>query len=120
MRFFVLVAAAAVTGAVSVVSFKTLFPQQHAAVVTAVRTAGDSALQFRLSDLNPIRRNYDSVISQVTSPSAKFEFPSSPPVVGVDPGKLIGSNQLTFGGGLSTRSSAMPQWHGPSRSMTTR
>ena len=115
MRFFVLVAAAAVTGAVSVVSFKTLFPQQHAAVVTAVRAAGDSASKFRLSDLNPIRRNYDSVISQVTSPSAKFEFPSSPSVVGVDPGKLLGTNQTAFGSGFSSRNNAIPQWHGPSR-----
>ena len=120
MRFFVLVAAAAVTGAVSVVSFKTLFPQQHSAVVTAVRTAGDSASQLRLSDLNPIRRNYDSVISQVTLPNAKFEFSSSPPIVGVDPGNLIGTNQTTFGGGFSSRNNAMPQWHGPSRSMTAR
>ncbi len=106
MRFLALVAAAAVTGAVFVVSLTTLFPRQHASMVTAMHAIGDSAARFRLSDLNPLRRDYDYVIGEVTSPKAKLDFPSSPPIV-VDPTRMLGTNQLGIGGGLSMRPATM-------------
>ena len=117
MRFLLLVAAAVVAGAVSVFSLTTFFPQQRASVVAAMRVVGDRAAQFRLADLNPLRRNYDYVIGEVTSPKAKLDFPSSPPIV-VDPtrmGTLLGNNQSALGGGLSMKNNAGTPWQNSSR-----
>ncbi len=122
MRFLALVAAAAVTGAVAVVSFTTLFPRQHASVVTAMQAVGERAARFHLADLNPFHWVYDYVIGEVTSPKAKLDFPSSPPIA-FDQTKLptlLGPNQLAIGGGLSMKNNPTPQWRATSRPATMR
>jgi hypothetical protein len=112
LRFLVLVVAAAVTGAVSVVGFPKLFPEQHASMVAAMRAAGVEAAQFSLADLNPLRWDYDYVARQIASPNRKLEFPVTAPVV-VDQSKMLsafGSNQLSFGAGFNSNS-ASQRWH---------
>ena len=110
MRFLALVAA--VTGAVSIVSMTTLFPQQHASVVTAMHAVGDRAARFQFTDLNPLRWAYDYVIGQATSPKAKIDFGSSLPLTVKMPTPL--------GDGLIMKNNATPQWHDTSRSATIR
>jgi hypothetical protein len=115
MRFFVLVAAAAVTGALSVVALPRIFPEVHTSMVAAVRSAGAEVAQFRLADLNPLRWDYDYVQRQVTSPDRKLDFPTTPPVV-VDQSKMwtgFGSGQLSPRGGFPTSSNARSGWNGP-------
>jgi len=115
MRFFVLVAVAAVTGAASVVALPRMFPEVHTSMVAAMRSAGAEVAQFRLADLNPLRWDYDYVQRQVTSSDRKLDFPTTPPVV-VDQSKMwtgFGSGQLSPRGGFSTSNNARPSWNGP-------
>jgi hypothetical protein len=119
MRFLALVAAAAVTGAVFIVSMTTLFPQQHASVVTAMHAVGDRAARFQFTDLNPLRWAYDYVIGQATSPKAKIDFGSSLPLTVKMPTPLE-TNKWAIGDGLIMKNNATPQWHDTSRSATIR
>jgi hypothetical protein len=115
LRFFVLVAAAAVTGAASVVGLPKLFPGYYASTVAAMRSVGAEAAQFRLADLNPLQWDYDYVAREVSSPNRKLDFPIGTPVV-VDQSKMLtplGSGQLSFGSGFSTSNNAQPRWHSP-------
>ena len=118
MRFFILVAAAAITGAASVVGLPKLFPGYYASTVAAMRSAGAEVAQFRLADLNPLRADYDYVAREIASPSRKLDFPTSAPVV-VDQSKMLtpfGSSQLSFGSGFATNNNAQPRFHSaPSR-----
>jgi hypothetical protein len=118
LRFFVLVAAAAVTGAASVVALPKLFPGYYASTVAAIRSVGAEAAQFRLADLNPLRADYDYVAREIASPSRKLDFPTTPPIV-VDQSKMLtnlGSSQLSFGSGFSTSNDTQPRFHSaPSR-----
>jgi hypothetical protein len=102
VRFLALVLAAVVFGAVTMFSLQTVFPEHKASMVAAVRAAGASVSQFHLSDLNPVRRAYDHVASEITSPSSKLDFPSSPVVVG-DPLKFrpVEIGQLGIGGAMN-------------------
>lgn len=68
MRFLVLVAAAAMIGAGSIVAIKTIFPEQCASMAAAARSLGAEAARFRLSSLNPIKSAYDDVKARITSP----------------------------------------------------
>jgi hypothetical protein len=112
LRFFVLVVAAAVSGAATVVGFPKLFPEQHASMIAAMRAAGAEAAQFSLADLNPLRWDYDYVARQIASPDRKLDFAVSAPVV-VDQSKMLnpfGSNQLSLGAGFNSNG-ASPRWH---------
>jgi hypothetical protein len=112
MRFFVFVAAAAVTGAVPVVALPRLFPEHHASMVAAMHQASAEAAQFTLADLNPLRWDYDYVQREITS-NRKLDFPTTPPVV-VDQSKMLtgfGSSQLSLGAGFSTNNNAYPRWN---------
>lgn len=108
MRFLVLVTAAAVTGAASVVALPRLFPEYHASMVAAVRSAGAEVAQFRLADLNPLRWDYDYVQREITSPSRKLDFPTTTPVV-VDQSKMLkafDSGKFSLGAGLSSNNNS--------------
>ena len=100
MRFLVLVLAATVFGAASVASLQIAFPQQKAAVLEAVRAAGTGVSRFQLSDLNPLRWIYDREMREITSPTRKLDFPSSPPIAVGDPLKWtpVEIGQLGTGG----------------------
>ena len=77
MRFLVLVVAAAASGA---------------SVVGAVRIVGSDAVQFRLSDLNPIRLAYEDVKTRIANPTTSFSFPSSfssSPPIAFSPVKVL-------------------------------
>jgi hypothetical protein len=110
MRFLVLVAAAAVAGAATVVSLKTLLPQHDASLATA-RAAGMSLTQFRLSDFNPLQWAYNRVVSEIASPSpnAGLNLQSAPVVVGeIKMPQLVGIKPLDLGGGSAPRHSLQP------------
>jgi hypothetical protein len=114
MRFLLLVAAAAFTSAVAVVSFKSFFPQHDALMRATVREAVAGVAAFRLSDLNPIQRSYNYVASEITSPrpNAALNFQSAPVVVGeFKMPRPVGIGQLGIGGGVSSRNSPPPRWH---------
>jgi hypothetical protein len=78
-------AGATAVGAASVASLQTAFPEQKTAVTAAVHAAGARMSRFQLPDLNPLRWIYDYEIGEITSPTHKLDFPSSPPVVAGDP-----------------------------------
>ncbi len=103
MRFLVLVLGATGLGAASVVSLQMVFPEHKASMMAAVRSAGAGVSQFRLSDLNPVRRAYDHVASEITSPNRKLDFPESNPVVVGGPLKFT---PMDFGGGM--KAGALP------------
>src|SRR5579871_2163611 len=111
MRFLVLVTAAAVTGAASVVALPRIFPEYHTSMVAAVRSAGAEMAQFRLAILNPLRWDYDYVQGEITSPSRKLDFPTTAPVV-VDQSKMMkvfDSSKLSLGAGLSPNNNTYPR-----------
>jgi hypothetical protein len=115
LRFFILVAAAAITGAASVVGLPKLFPGYYASTVAAMRSAGAEVAQLRLADLNPLRADYDYVAREIASPSRKLDFPTSAPVV-VDQSKMLTPSQLSFGSGFATNNNAQARFHSaPSR-----
>jgi hypothetical protein len=114
MRFLVLVAAAAVAGAASVVALPKIFPGYQASMAAALRSASTEVAQFRLADLNPLRWDYDYVQRQIVSPDRKLDFPTAAPVV-VDPSKMLpgfGPGQLSPRGGFSGVSNARSGWNG--------
>jgi hypothetical protein len=85
VRFLVLVLAATGFGAVSVAALQTVFPEHKASVTAAVHAAGGRVSRFQLSDLNPLRWIYDYEVGEITSPTRKLDFPSSPPIAVGDP-----------------------------------
>jgi len=108
LRFLVLVLAATSFGAVSVASLQTAYPEHKASVVAAVGAAGARISRFQLSDLNPLRWIYDYEVGEITSPSRKLDFPTSPPVVVGDPLKWtpLDISQLGPGGAMKNGSFA--------------
>jgi hypothetical protein len=86
MRFILLVAGAAATGALSAVGIQTVFPQGTAQAVKAV---GDSVADFKLADLNPVRAAYDKVAREIASPdpAGRLGLPPGSPVTAkpIDP-----------------------------------
>jgi hypothetical protein len=111
MRFLVLIAAAAVAGAVGVVSFKILLPQQDALLMATARTAATDVGRFRLSDLNPLQWVYNYVAREISSPrtNADLHFQSAPVVAGeIKMPPLVGIKSLDLGGGLAPRNNS--QW----------
>jgi hypothetical protein len=115
MRFLLLVAAAAFTSAVAVVSFKSFFPQHDALMRATVREAVAGVAAFRLSDLNPLQWSYNYVAREITSPrpNADLNFQSAPVVVGEFKMPMpVGIGQFGMGGGASSRYSPPPRWHG--------
>jgi len=91
--------------AVSVASLQTAYPEHKASVVAAV---GALVSRFQLSDLNPLRWIYDYEVGEITSPSRKLDFPTSPPVVVSDPLKWtpMDISQLGPGGAMKNGSFA--------------
>jgi hypothetical protein len=115
MRFYVLVAAAVVGGALPVVALTKLFPDQRASMAASMQAAGAQIAKFRLADLNPLQWDYDYVARQVASPDRKLDFPVGTPVV-VDQSKMLspfGSGQMSVGGGFSNNTYTQPRWHSP-------
>jgi hypothetical protein len=100
MRFPVLLAAAAITGAVAVVSLKTFFPQQNTMLMAMARSAATSAARLPLSDLNPIQSAYNYVAREISSPrsNADLNFQSAPGVVGEIKVPPLGIKPLDLGG----------------------
>ena len=77
MRFVILVAGAAATGALSVSAIQTFVPQT-AQTFQAVRALGGDLRDFKLSDINPVRA-YEEVVRQITSGNPRpISFPTSP------------------------------------------
>jgi len=85
LRFFLLLVAAAATGALSLVAAQTFFPRS-APTYETVRALGNDLARLRLSDFNPIRAVYDDVAKKITSgnpaPPAFNLRPSVPVAVG--------------------------------------
>ena len=81
MRFFLLLVAAAASGALSIIAAQTFFPQS-APTYQSVRALGDRLARLRLSDVNPIRAVYDDVAKKITSgnPAPVLGLRSSVPV----------------------------------------
>jgi hypothetical protein len=77
MRFIILVASAAATGALSVSSIQTMIPQT-AQTFQAVRALGGDLRDFKLSEINPVKA-YEDVVRQITSGNPRpISFPTSP------------------------------------------
>ena len=77
MRFVILVAGAAATGALSVSAIQTMIPQT-AQTFQAVRALGGDLRDFKLSDINPVRA-YEEVVRQITSGNSRpISFPTPP------------------------------------------
>ena len=77
MRFVILVAGAAATGALSVSAIQTFVPQT-AQTFQAVQALGGDVRDFKLSDINPVRA-YEEVVRQITSGNPRpISFPTPP------------------------------------------
>jgi hypothetical protein len=114
MRFVILVAGAAITSAVAVVSFKTVFPQQNAMLAATARAAMTNLARFDLSALNPVRSAYDHVATEVASPKPipGLNFQSTVGEIKMVP--MTGISPLNVGGGFASPTNS-PPWHGPVR-----
>ena len=78
MRFIILVAGAAATGALSVSAIQTFVPQT-AQTFQAVRALGGDLRDFKLSEINPLNKAYEEVVRQITSGNTQpIPFPASP------------------------------------------
>ena len=78
MRFIVLVAGAAATGALSVSAVQTMIPQM-AQSFQAVRALAGDLRDFKLSEINPLNKAYEEVVRQITSGNTRpIPFPTSP------------------------------------------
>src|SRR6516165_1503216 len=88
MRFLLLVAAAATCGAGAVLGLPRLFPEQVISLKAATRSASEAMSHYSLADLNPLRRDYDYVQRQITSPDRKLDFPVGKPIV-IDQSKML-------------------------------
>jgi hypothetical protein len=122
LRFLVLVLGATAVGAVAVASLQTAFPEHRASVTAAVHAAGARLARFHLADLNPLRWIYDYEVGEITSPTHKLDFPSSPPIAAGDPLKWtpIEIGQLgpgapmrngSFGGNMQFNRGGSPGLH---------
>jgi hypothetical protein len=114
LRFYILVAAAVVAGALPVAGLRW-FPEQRASMAASMHAAGAQLAGFRLADLNPLQWDYDYVARQVASPDRKLDFSVGTPVV-VDQSKMLSafrSNGVSIGAGFSTNTYAQPHWHSP-------
>jgi hypothetical protein len=112
LRFYIMVAAAVIAGALPVAGLRW-FPEQRASMAASMQAAGAQIAQFRLADLNPLQWDYDYVARQVSSPDRKLDFVVGTPVV-VDQSKMLspfGSSGVSVGAGFSTNTSAQTRWH---------
>ena len=112
MRFLLLVAAAATCGAGAVLGLPRLFPEQVISLKAATRSASEAMSHYSLADLNPLRRDYDYVQRQITSPDRKLDFPVGKPIV-IDQSKMLDlANSNRFSSGYPMTGNAGGHWNG--------
>jgi hypothetical protein len=84
MRFVILVAGAAATGALSVSAVQTMSPQM-APTFQAVRAFAGGLRDFKLIEFNPLNKAYEEVVRQITSGNPRpISFPT-PPTFNITP-----------------------------------
>ena len=96
MRFVILVAGAAATGALSVSAIQTFVPQT-AQTFQAVQALGGDVRDFKLSEINPLKA-YEEVVRQITSGNPRpISFPTAPTF------NMTPINPNSFAAGINSR-----------------